>query len=166
LDEVGGIFTLGMFTSIPINIPSSSGGLIPNTSVCVADAAESDFQCGGVNCTIPANLIMSFESPPDSCKWLKDITIPLQQSVFDGGWAGINDQFGPLKDIVQAKLRLVGNNGFDLTIKDIVNVSKPQVQLTSGTTCLCTPFKLQFTAGDLTPFSCVGTNTKIIIQEA
>jgi|LakMenEpi13Jul12_1017406.scaffolds.fasta_scaffold00009_21 hypothetical protein len=166
LDEVGGIFTLGMFTSIPINIPSSSNGLVPNTSVCVADAAESDFQCGGVNCTIPANLIMSFESPPDSCKWLKDITIPLQQSVFDGGWAGINDQFGPLKDIIQAKLRLVGNNGFDLTFKDIVNVSKPQVQLTSGTTCICTPFKLQFMAGNLTSFSCVGSTTKIIIQEA
>lgn len=166
LDEVGGIFTLGMFTSIPVNIPSSQNGLIPNTSVCVADAEESTFQCGGVNCTIPANLVMSFENPPDSCKYLKDITIPLQQSVFDGGWAGINDQFGPLKDIVQAKLRLVGNTGFDLTIKDIVNVSKTPVQLTSGTTCICSPFRLEFAAGILTPFSCVGTTTKIIIKEA
>ena len=166
LDEVGGIFTLGMFTSIPINIPSSSNGIVPNTSVCVADAAESDFQCGGGNCTIPANLVMSFENPPDSCKYLKDIVIPLQQSVFDGGWAGIHDQFGPLKDIVQAKLRLVGNTGFDLTIKDIVNVSKTPVQLTSGTTCICSPFKLEFAAGILTPFSCVGTTTKVIIKEA
>lgn len=166
LDEVGGIFTLGMFTSIPINIPSSSNGIIPNTSVCVADAAESTFQCGGGNCTIPANLIMSFENPPDSCKYLKDTVIPLQQSVFDGGWAGIHDQFGPLKDIVQAKLTLVGNSGFNLTIKDIVNVSKTPVQLTSGTTCICTPFKLEFAAGILTPFSCVGTTTKVIIKEA
>lgn len=166
LDEVGGIFTLGMFTSIPISIPSSSNGIIPNTSVCVADAAESTFQCGGGNCTIPANLILSFENAPDSCKYLNDIVIPLQQSVFDGGWAGIHDQFGPLKDIVQAKLRLVGNTGFDLTIKDIVNVSKTPVQLTSGTTCICTPFKLEFAAGILTPFSCVGTTTKVIIKEA
>ena len=166
LDEVGGIFTLGMFTSIPINIPSSSNGIVPNTSVCVADAAESTFQCGGVNCTIPANLVLTFETPPNSCKYLKDIVIPLQQSVFDGGWAGIHDQFGPLKDIIQVKLTTTGNNGFNLVIKDIVNVSKPQVQLTSGFTCVCTPLKIEFLNGILDPLACSGSSTKIVIKEA
>lgn len=166
LDEVGGIFTLGMFTSIPVNIPSSSNGIVPNTSVCVPDAIESDFQCGGGNCTIPANLVLTFETPPDSCKYLKDMVIPLQQSIFDGGWAGIHDQFGPLKDIVQVKLTTTGNNGFNLVIKDIVNVSKPQVQLTSNMTCVCKPLKIVFSNGILDPLACSGSSTKIVIKEA
>lgn len=166
LDEVGGIFTLGMFTSAPINIPSSGGGLIPNTPICYGDAVESDFQCGGVNCTIPANLILTFENPPDSCKYLKNMVIPLQQSNFDGGWAGIHDQFGPTKDIIQVKLTTSGNNGFNLIIKDIVNVSKPQVHLTTGVTCICSPLKIVFENGNLDPLACSGSSTKIVIKEA
>jgi hypothetical protein len=166
LDEVGGIFTLGMFTSIPINIPGTSGGLIPNTAVCISDAVDATFDCGGTLCNIPANLVLTFETPPDSCKYLKDVVIPLQQSAFDGGWAGIHDQFGPTKDIVQVKLTTTGNNGFNLTIKDIVNVAKPEVHLVTGVTCFCTPFKVMFVDGNLDPLACSGSSTKIVIKEA
>jgi len=170
LNEVGGVFTLGMFTSIPVNIQGTSTGIVPNTPICISDSASSTFPCGSnQSCVIPSNLQLKFNNAPSSCKFLKDVVIPLQQSTSDGGWIGIYDQFGPTKDIIQAKLTLVGTTAFKLVLKDIVNASRSPVEINNITTCLCTPFTLTIPGVNLTPFACTpaSPNTlQAIITEA
>ena len=169
LNEVGGVFTLGMFTSIPVNIEGSSNGIVPNTPICISDAVDSSFPCGGSNCTIPAKLFLKFNGVGEVCPFLKELTIPMQKSSTDGGWVGITDQFGAAQDIIQARLSMVGTNSFTLVLKDIVNLSKPAVTITNITTCTCDPFTLTIPNVDLTAFSCAPLNPnplQIIITEA
>lgn len=169
LNEIGGVFTLGMFTSIPVSIPGSNGGVVPNTPICIADSVESGVNCGNGTCIVPAKLALSFVNPPASCSFLKDITIPLQQSTFEGGWLGIYDLFGATKDIIQARLSMVGANSFKLVLKDIVNTSRQTVEFDSITTCMCAPFKITIPNVNLSPFACAPAspnNLQILIKEA
>lgn len=169
LNEIGGVYTLGMFTSIPVNIPGTSNGIVPNTPICVSDSASSSFTCSNGTCVVPAKLSLSFVNPPPSCKFLKDVTIPLQQSSSEGGWIGIYDLFGPTKDIIQARLSMVGTSSFKLVLKDIVNTSKQPVEFNNIPTCLCNPFKIVITNANLSAFLCTPANPndlQILIKEA
>lgn len=169
LNEVGGVFTLGMFTSIPINIEGTSNGIIPNTPICVTESVDSSFQCEGVSCVVPAKLLLKFTGAGESATFLKDLVIPLQRSNSEGGWLGITDQFGAAQDILQARLSMVGSSSFTLTLKDIVNTTRPVLSHNNLTTCVCDPFTLTIPAVDLTAFSyppANPNNLQIIITEA
>lgn len=169
LDEIGGVFTLAILTSIPLSIQGSSTGVVPQTDICVLDKVQSSFTCSNGTCVIPAKLSLSFVNPPPSCKFLKDVTIPLQQGSSEGGWIGIYDLFGPTKDIIQARLSMVGTSSFKLVLKDIVNTSKQPVEFNNIPTCLCNPFKIVITNADLSAFLCTPANPndlQILIKEA
>jgi hypothetical protein len=169
LNEVGGVFTLGMFTSIPVNIEGTSNGIIPNTPICISDAVDSSFPCAGTGCTIPAKLLLKFQGVGETCPFLKDLVIPLQKSTTEGGWVGITDEFGSAQDILQARLSMIGTSSFTLVLKDILNLNKPAVTLSNITTCLCDPFQLTIPNVDLTAFSCAPENPnplQILITEA
>lgn len=170
LNQFGGVFTLGMFTSMPMSIPGNDGGGITSTPLCTGKSAASTFACGSnANCEIPGNLLLKFIDVPDSCIFLKDVEVKLQQSASQGGWIGVFDGFGFTQEIVQFHLRTSGTSVFTLYLKDIVNASRPVVSTSSRVSCNCIPFELVLQNLDLSSYSCAqssGTPFKVSITEA
>jgi len=167
LDEVPSVILLGMFTPPQSYVPGQSYGSYTTTTVCDGNPPTANFKCNGTDTTIPDNLFLTFETPPASCSYLKDVVIDLQKSTTGGGWSGIFDGLGPKTKLVIANLRLSGTEGgATLRILDLLDGNKELVSVNNPMCVTSAPFKMQFLSGNLDLLSCVGTTTKIVIKEA
>jgi len=165
--EVPAVIILGMFTPPQSYVPGQSLSSYTTTTVCDGSAPSYNFKCNGTDTTIPDNLVLTFETPPASCSYLKDVVIDLQKSATGGGWSGVLDGVGPLKKLIIANLRLSGTEGgATLRILDLLDGNKELVSVNNPMCVTSAPFKMQFLSGNLNLLSCVGTTTKIIIKEA
>lgn len=140
MDEVGGVFTLGMFTSIPVVINGTGGGITPRTRVCPIETDVTQGCGSDAACPIPKNLIMSFSNIVKRQNWLEYVTPQLVYNSYQGGWYGIWDNFGPNKMLIQFALRLFGTNQWTLRITNLLDKKE---HVTTGTLdCRCSPFQL------------------------
>jgi len=167
LNEVPSVILLGMFTPPQSYVPGQSYGSYTTTTVCDGSSPDYNFKCNGTDAYIPDNLVLTFETPPASCSYLKDVVIDLQKSATGGGWSGVLDGVGPLKKLIIANLRLSGTDGgATLRILDLLDGNKELVSVSAPICVTSAPFKIQYLNGNLDLLSCVGTTTKIIIKEA
>ena len=165
--EVPAVIILGMFTPPQSYVPGQSLSSYTTTTVCDGSTPPPNYKCNGTDTIIPDNLVLTFETPPSSCRYLEGVAIPLQKNANAGGWSGVFDTLGSLKKLVIANLRLSGTEGgATLRILDVLNGNKELVQVNSPVCVTSAPFKIQFVSGNLDLLSCIGTTTKISIKEA